>query len=144
MDTAPLFYTIPELQAREFMQLNFEAATIGDISDGYHTFNELYEHRCLLFALLCKYYEIYCNEFGYEGRPWISEAHHDGSKWEGWFIAGLTLPTGKVITYHLPSKLWDSMIHYCEIKERAPEWDGHTSDDVVLRMCEFLNNKNYR
>lgn len=25
----------------------------GDISDGYHTFDELYEHRCLLFIRLC-------------------------------------------------------------------------------------------
>lgn len=25
----------------------------NDISDGYHTFDELYEHRCLLFINLC-------------------------------------------------------------------------------------------
>lgn len=27
----------------------------GDMSDGYHTFDELYEHRCLLFINLCLY-----------------------------------------------------------------------------------------
>ena len=26
---------------------------IGDVSDGYHTFNELYHHRAVLFSVIC-------------------------------------------------------------------------------------------
>ena len=51
----------------------------GDISDGYHTFEELYEHRCALFvALLIKSPDI----------SWYSLKHSDGSDWPGWFIDG--------------------------------------------------------
>lgn len=26
---------------------------IGEVSDGYHTFNELYHHRAILFSVIC-------------------------------------------------------------------------------------------
>lgn len=26
---------------------------IGELSDGYHTFNELYHHRAILFSVIC-------------------------------------------------------------------------------------------
>lgn len=42
----------------------------GEISDGYHTFNELYQHRCALFLALMA------------SNPSISK-HHDGSEWDG-------------------------------------------------------------
>lgn len=25
----------------------------GELSDGYHSFNELYEHRMILFSIIC-------------------------------------------------------------------------------------------
>ena len=25
----------------------------GELSDGYHTYNELYEHRMILFSIIC-------------------------------------------------------------------------------------------
>lgn len=25
----------------------------GDLSDGYHTYNELYDHRMILFSIIC-------------------------------------------------------------------------------------------
>ena len=31
----------------------FEVEDIGDISDGSHSFKELYKHRCILFAVIC-------------------------------------------------------------------------------------------
>ena len=94
----------------------------GEISDGYHTFDELYEHRCTLFLALMKAVpEI----------AWISTLHDDGSSFDGWFIAGMNLATGTV-TYHLPVGMWSLA---CETGakplERAPKWDGHTSADVV-------------
>src|SRR5215510_6881099 len=85
----------------------------GKVSDGYHTFDELYDHRCLLFL-------AFQREYG----GWKSRKHHDESSFEGWFIAGIQLPAGQ-ISYHIPDKYWD----LCpgEARKTAPEWDGHTS-----------------
>ena len=99
----------------------------GKVSDGYHTFDELYDHRCLNFlgfqAML-----HYCP-------AWKSRNHHDGSSFEGWFIAGIQLPEGQ-ISYHIPDKYWD----LCKAPEQknAPEWDGHTSADVIDRLAGWL------
>lgn len=98
---------------------------MGNVSDGYHTFNELYDHRCTLFLALMKQ------------RPewsWISTKHEDGTLWDGWFIAGMKLPTGDT-TYHLPTRMWSLA---CEtgaaILETGMHWDGHTPAQVVERI----------
>lgn len=96
------------------------------ISDGYHTFEELYDHRHALFLALARALRL----------GWKSKVHNDGTMYDGWFIAGIPLPTGKTITYHLPMSLWELtpwLIHYIE----APPWDGHTSEDVVQRLLEY-------
>lgn len=104
----------------------------GKVSDGYHTFDELYDHRCLNFlawqALMHLHGEPY-------SPAWKSHKHNDGSSYDGWFIAGLTMPLGQ-ITYHIPDKYWD-LSHAVE-RESAPEWDGHTSADVIERMKMWL------
>lgn len=98
----------------------------GKVSDGYHTFDELYDHRCLLFAALSQARPHEC---------WKSKKHHDGSAWEGWFIAGMDLD-GETITYHLPERYWG--FYTGEELETAPEWDGHTAADVVQRLIDWL------
>lgn len=101
----------------------------NDISDGYHTFGELYEHRCTLFLALMK---------SNPNISWISKKHHDESEWAGWFIAGMQLPTGDV-TYHLPIKMWDMAVGAkIPVLYTGVEWDGHTSADVVKRIQEWL------
>jgi hypothetical protein len=104
----------------------------GKLSDGYHTFDELYDHRCLLF--LAFQAMVHRDTLPYSG-AWKSRKHQDGSSFEGWFIAGLTLPQGS-ISYHIPDKFWD----LCKGAERetAPEWDGHTSQDVIERLRLWL------
>lgn len=103
------------------------------ISDGYHTFGELYEHRIALFLTLCSwmYNSDYC-----EYEIWRSKKHHDGSTYDGWFIAGIGTKKGEQISYHLPMKYWDMMaVHHTYRK--APEWDGHTPADVVKRLLQL-------
>ena len=95
----------------------------GELSDGYHTFNELYEHRHALFIAFANTNPSIC---------WKSELHDDGTMFDGWFIAGADLPNG-VITYHLPVRLWELFLEWKELAH-APEWDGHTSDDVIERL----------
>jgi hypothetical protein len=98
----------------------------GIISDGYHTFNELYEHRIVLYMAFCK---------SLEPAVWKSKKHSDGSTWEGWFLLGIFEDKGKQITYHLPEKYWDQ----CQFKEldQAPEFDGHTSAEVLKRISQL-------
>lgn len=99
----------------------------GSISDGYHTFDELYEHRhALLIALMVSNPDI----------SWKSRRHSDGSdSYDGWFLAGMTLPTGQ-ITYHLPNRLFNA----CRVVELyvPPKYDGHTSTDVVDRLTNWI------
>lgn len=96
------------------------------VSDGYHTFSELYAHRILLFITLMK-----CNKI----ISWKSRLHSDGTKYEGWFIGGMKLPSGD-ITYHMPNNYWE-MLTDIETLEQSPEFDGHTSDDVLKRLNNF-------
>lgn len=103
--------------------------------DGYHTFDELYDHRITLFIALCRIIKAGCSEgCGNSGiEVWRSRLHHDGNGYEGWFIMGLELEPGKQITYHLPLSRWEET-DFADTMERAPEFDGHTSDDVLERL----------
>lgn len=96
----------------------------NDVSDGFHTFGELYQHRIILFACLSLAVK---NNI----RCWKSKFHHDGGSFEGWFIGGMQLPTGPV-TYHLPMDKWE--LFDVEELERGLEWDGHTAEDALARF----------
>ena len=93
----------------------------GEISDGYHTFNELYEHRHMLFA----------NVVNQNLRAWKSRLHDDGTMFDGWFIAGIQTNKGD-ITYHIPLEHWE--LFRCKELDKAPKWDGHTANDVINRL----------
>jgi len=97
------------------------------LTDGYHTFDELYEHRNVLFAAL----------LSTSAGSWKSKLHHDGTMPEGWFIAGLHITDGNQVTYHLPIKMWSELVHVKEL-ERAPEWDGHSPKDCIGRLYKFF------
>lgn len=101
--------------------------------DGYHTFDELYDHRITLFIELCKQInrQPYNNNSKYG--IWRSELHSDGSNFEGWFILGIGKEKGKQITYHLTKERWQDT-WFAETLNKAPEWDGHTPVDVLERL----------
>ena len=101
----------------------------NDVSDGYHTFGELYEHRITLFIALCKSIE------GQENDAWRSLRHSDGELAFGgtWFVLGIGKDKGKQITYHLPIEKWNET-NFCETLSKAPEYDGHTPNDVLERL----------
>ena len=103
-----------------------------DISDGYHTFKELYDHRIQLFIFVCKALLRVERECQISPGIWKSKTHYDGTSWDGWFIAGIGTEDGAQISYHLPIEKWDEL--NVLVRDRAPEWDGHSSDDVLLRL----------
>lgn len=102
-----------------------------EVSDGYHTFQELYDHRRALTAVLAF-------AASSAGDSWRSKAHHpDGDPmFDGYFIVGINLPTG-TITYHYKMKYWDDFSGVPELPH-APRWDGATPDDTVRRCLELV------
>lgn len=90
--------------------------------DGYHTWNELYEHRHQLFLALCRL-----------NGGWRSMKHADGTMYDGWFIVGTENADLRPITYHLPIRLWNECDNV-DTLPLAPEWDGYTSQDVLERL----------
>lgn len=94
-----------------------------DISDGYHTFGELYRHRTVLFAALCH---------DHIEDAWVSKEHADGTMYDGMFIAGIHLPCGDV-TYHIEGEYWE-LFSDLPYLNRAPTFDGHTPNDVLDRI----------
>lgn len=88
-----------------------------DISDGYHTFDELYEHRVLLFIRLC---------LAMPKRANIGKTDGD------WFILFLELPSGQ-ISYHLHVKYLPLVTPFIT-SDLTEQWDGHTSADVIERL----------
>lgn len=60
---------------------------IGEFSDGFHTFNDLYHQRAVLFAALVK---------AHRDKAWKSWKHEDGEECfgGGWFIVGIDTPQG--------------------------------------------------
>lgn len=100
------------------------------ISDGYHTFEELYNHRLALFALICELLPA---------TSWKTRVHSDGTVWDGWFLCGVNYLPGEQISYHFPENWW-SKVHAHELK-KAPPFDGHTSQDVLERLQNFFKER---
>jgi hypothetical protein len=119
-----------EALLRAYENLPRVAPITGKTSDGYHTFNELYDHRVTLFMALCAAIN---GENGY-GIVWRSEFHSDGSKFDGWFVLGIGTKPGEQMTYHLPMNQWENCKTFSLELERAPAFDGHMSADVLKRL----------
>ena len=102
---------------------------IGELSDGYHTFNSLYEQRMYLFATIVNQNK---------DKAWKSYKHEDGELCfgGGWFIVGVDTPNGSY-TYHYENKYYD--LFECEELECGKHWDGHTDKDVdrVLSLANY-------
>lgn len=99
------------------------------LTDGFHTMEELYDHRrALTAALAAERADI----------SWRSKAHHpdDGPMFEGgYFIVGIGTPVG-TITYHYKLTHWDDFAQVPEV-EHAPKWDGVGPHATVTRLLEW-------
>lgn len=115
----------------EFIKLAIEALKqapcededMGEVSDGYHTFNQLYHQRAILFATIVNQNKDIA---------WKSYKHSDGKycfdKNGEWFVVGIDTPEGSY-TYHYQKEYWDYF--ECKELECGKEWDGHTEKDVT-------------
>lgn len=119
----------------------------GEISDGYHTFDELYEFRMLYNAALFNEWAL--SDAWYEQGGMAehffnvhkSKKHHDGEDCfgGGWFIVMAMLPDGKQISNHYELKDWD--LFKIPAQPKADKWDGHTAADVADRLREFIEHE---
>ena len=100
---------------------------MGQVYDGYHTFDELYDFRREYNAALVNTHVYPCIK---------SLRHSDGELCfgGGWFIVQMQLPTGQ-ISNHYENKYWCEFD--CEERECAEPWDGHTDKDVLKRLNEL-------
>lgn len=94
---------------------------IDDLSDGFHTFRQLYYQRMMLFAAIVKQNK---------DKAWKSLRHEDGELCfgGGWFIVGIDTPEGSY-TYHYEDNYFS--LFDCEELEHGKHWDGHTEKDVT-------------
>lgn len=102
----------------EINRLISELEDKSNISDGSHTFGELYHHRAILFAVICN---------TYKENSWKSWKHEDNTMYEDYFIVGVTTAKGNY-TYHYYKDYWDIF----KVKElpNAPAYDGHKPEDI--------------
>lgn len=117
---------------RNFIESLQQEQDMGEVSDGYHTFNELYYYRMLYNAAF----------FNSLPKDWVhkSKRHHTGEECfgGGWFIVMANLPTGQV-SNHYELKDWD--LFKVPEKEIADEWDGHTPQEAARRLYEYLQQE---
>jgi hypothetical protein len=104
----------------------------GSTSDGYHTFDELYEFRKAYNAALF-------NEWSGQGKYKVhkSKRHHDGNLCfdGGWFIVVAVLPDGQV-SNHYEMKDW-GLFKVVETEKALFEFDGHIGEDVIKRLLSL-------
>lgn len=105
---------------------------MGEVSDGYHTFNELYYYRMLYNAA---FFNLLPKELVHK-----SKRHHTGEECfgGGWFIVVANLSTGQV-SNHYELKDWD--LFKVPEKEFADEWDGHSPQEAAERLHKYLQQK---
>lgn len=114
----------------------------GNVSDGYHTFNELYEFRKMYNAALFNEWarkwnitkRLPINSFKPMYDVHKSWRHYDGELCfgGGWFIVSAKLPSG-LISNHYKAEDWD-LFKIPQVDKAKYEFDGHTGEDVLLRL----------
>ena len=104
------------------------------ISDGWHTFDDLYEFRKVYNATLF-------NEWTQYAIPQFdvhkSIRHYDGELCfgGGWFIVVAILPTGQ-ISNHYKMDDWN-LFKIPEYDKAKYPFDGHTPYDVIQRLLSL-------
>lgn len=107
----------PEERRRKNICEAAGVSEIGEVSDGFHTFGDLYEQRTVLFAALLR---------RHPGKAWKTRQDSTGMSSKGWFIAGIDTQEGN-FTYHCEEKYWP--LFECQEIPQA-RFDGHTAKDV--------------
>jgi hypothetical protein len=126
---ANLDATIADLQT-DINEVVKSGYSVGGLSDGSNTYNELYQHRIELFLVVCRKVKMEA----ILNPVWVTIQYSDGKPvQEGWAILGLYKKAGKQITYNVPIEIL-KRVPYAAVLEKAPDYDGHTPQDVIERL----------
>lgn len=100
------------------------------ITDGHHSFEDLYDHRRKLSAIIFTLAREYA---------WKSKQHEDGTMFDGDFIVGVSIPNVGDYSYHYKLTFWDEFD--VPIVAKAPKYDGHQPEDIdrLLNLIPILN-----
>lgn len=135
-------------------ELKVVSGNENDVSDGFHTFGELYEFRKVYNALL---FNVWAASW-MESKKWMrsylgttelpktnprydvhkSMRHYDGELCfgGGWFIVCAMLPNG-LVTNHYKIEDWD-LFKIPAVDKAKYEFDGHMAADVLERLKLIL------
>lgn len=102
---------------------------VGKISDGYHTFEDLYNFRKMYNAVL---FNEWSKLDKYDVHKSIKHFDGDLCFGGGWFIVSAKLPTGQ-ISNHYNLEDWD-LFKIPATDKCKHEFDGHISKDVIDRL----------
>lgn len=125
--------------------INYLPQDFSKVSDGYHTFKELYRYRMLLQAAWFNSMKL-ASGSPESGQPYWYDVHKSWRHSDGelcfgkdnYFVVVAELPTGQ-ITNHYKGEFWD--LFDIPEKERANEYDGHTPEQAADRIERFVRGQ---
>ena len=119
--------TVPDVERLKLI-------SIEDISDGYHTFDDLYYQRMMLTKTVAL---AAVTKFD-EDIVYRSKLHSDGTMYKDFFIVVFNTPEGN-FSYHYHMMYW-GVFDFLKELPNAEEFDGHTWKGVA-RLQSFFNGR---
>ena len=111
---------------------NYRPQASGDTSDGYHTFDELYEHRALLLInWLLEVIDPFADDNQKEVPCWVADHY------PGWDLVFYNSAVGQV-SYHIARYLRPLYEGKFKQVQSNDEFDGHVAKDVAFRLKSLI------
>ena len=130
--------TVPDVERLKLISLIISELDnpdkMGIISDGYHSFDELYYQRMMLTKTVAL---AAINKFD-KDTVYRSKLHSDGTMYKDYFIVVFNTPEGN-FSYHYHILHW-GVFDFLKELPNAEEFDGHTWKDVT-RLQSFFNGR---
>ena len=130
--------TVPDFERLKLITLLIREMDDPDktdyISDGYHTFDELYYQRMMLTKTVAL---AAITNFD-KDTVYRSKLHSDGTMYKDFFIVVFNTPEGN-FSYHYHMMYW-GVFDFLKELPNAEEFDRHTWKDVT-RLQSFFNGR---
>ena len=130
--------TVPDVERLKLISLIISELDnpdkTDDISDGFHTFDELYYQRILLTKAVAL---AAINNFDKDS-VYRSKLHSDGTMYKDYFIVVFNTPEGN-FSYHYHIAYW-GVFDFLTERPNAEEFDGHTWKDIT-GLHSFFNGR---
>ena len=130
--------TVPDVERLKLITLLIREMDNPDntdnISDGYHTFDELYYQRIMLTKTVAL---AAITNFDKDA-VYRSKLHLDGTMYTDFFIVVFNTPEGN-FSYHYHMIYW-GVFDFLKELPNAEEFDRHTWEDVT-RLQSFFNGR---